>query len=105
MEQNRTSPAAAGPAPRTHADYRWTLPKALAFLEALAECGTVAEAARRVGMSRQSAYRLRARLNGGPLGEGWDLARRAGVETRRRHRPRSRREGAGLDKVTLSPPK
>jgi hypothetical protein len=102
MEQNRTPPPAP---PRTHADYRWTMPKALAFLEALAECGTVAEAARRVGMSRQSAYRLRARLNGGPLGEGWDLARQAGVEARRRHRPRSRWEGAGLDKVTLSPPK
>jgi len=38
-------------------------------------------------MSRQSAYRLRARLEGGPLGEGWDLARRAGVEARRRRPP------------------
>jgi len=96
MDPNRTPPAA----PCNHADYRWTLPKALAFLEALAECGMVAEAARRVGMSRQSAYRLRARLEGGPLGEGWDLARRAGVEARRR-RPPSRWEGPGLDKVTV----
>lgn len=55
-------------------------------------------------MSRQSAYRLRARLEGGPLGEGWDLARRAGVETRRR-RPPSRWEGPGLDKVTVHGPK
>ncbi len=104
MEQNRTPPPVPPRTPRAHADYRWTLPKAMAFLEALAECGKVAEAARRVGMSRQSAYRLRARLEGGPLGEGWDLARRAGVAARHR-RPRSRWEGAGLDKVTVSRPK
>jgi hypothetical protein len=47
--------------PRCNADYRWTPAKAMAFLEALAVCGKVAEAARGVGMTRQSAYRLRSR--------------------------------------------
>ena len=50
--------------PRRNADYRWTVPKVSAFLRALSECGSVAEAARSVGMSRQAAYRLRARLDG-----------------------------------------
>ncbi|MEW4447315.1 hypothetical protein [Qipengyuania sp. JC766] len=40
---------------------RWTGPKAMAFLHALAQHGKVAAAARGVGMSRQAAYRLRAR--------------------------------------------
>ena len=50
--------------PRRNADYRWTVPKVAAFLRALSESGSVAEAARSVGMSRQAAYRLRARLDG-----------------------------------------
>ena len=85
---------------RCNADYRWTLPKAMAFLEALAQCGLVAEAARAVGMSRQAAYTLRARLDGGPLGEGFELARRAGLQARAA-RSRSRWEGPGLDAVTV----
>ena len=36
--------------------YHWTTLKAGAFLGALAEFGRVGEAARAVGMSRQSAY-------------------------------------------------
>ena len=83
---------------RCNADYRWTLPKAMAFLEALAQCGEVAEAARAVGMSRQAAYRLRARLAGGPLGDGFEIARREGLRTRAA-RSRSRWEGPGLDAV------
>ena len=68
---------------RSNADYRWTAAKAVAFLHALARCGEVAEAARSVGMSRQSAYRLRARFAGTPCAEGWELARRAGQARRR----------------------
>ena len=49
--------------PRRNADYRWTVPKVKAFLLALEQCGRVAEAAKAVGMSRQSAYALRARLD------------------------------------------
>ena len=84
---------------RCNADYRWTLPKAMAFLEALAHCGEVAEAARAVGMSRQAAYRLRARLAGGPLDGGFEIARRQGLRTRAA-RSRSRWEGPGLEAVT-----
>jgi len=42
--------------------YHWTTDKALVFLGALADLGSVAAAARAVGMSRQSVYRLRDRL-------------------------------------------
>jgi len=80
-----TDPAAQ-PAPRPNADYRWTAAKALAFLDALAKSGSIAAAARAVGMSRQSAYRLRPRLEGGPLAGGWELALRAGKLRRRRAR-------------------
>ncbi|HBK16573.1 MAG TPA: LysR family transcriptional regulator [Erythrobacter sp.] len=40
---------------------RWTGDKAAEFIKVLAGCGMVARAARSVGMSRQAAYRLRAR--------------------------------------------
>ena len=59
------------PLRRTNADYRWTKPKLLAFLQALARTGSVAQAARGVGMSRQSAYRLRARM-GADFAAVWD---------------------------------
>lgn len=49
----------------------------VAFLRALALGGSVAGAARGVGMSRQSAYRLRARLGEG-FGAVWDEAMRIG---------------------------
>jgi len=63
---------------RPNADYRWTRAKALAFLDALAESGDVSAAARQVGMSRQSAYRLRTRLGPGPFDTAWNAAQRAG---------------------------
>lgn len=71
------SRAAPGSGRRPNADYRWTPRKAMAFLDLLAAGESVAAAARRVGMSRQSAYRLRERA-GGYFAQGWDLARRAG---------------------------
>lgn len=75
-------------APRCNADYRWTTAKALVFLDALAACGKVAEAARAVGMTRQSAYRLRRRSTF--VAEGWPLALAAG---KARRRARGRRQG------------
>jgi hypothetical protein len=68
------------PPPRSNADYRWTPDKALAFLGALAECGKVAAAARAVGMTRQSAYRLKARS--ALVAQAWPLALAAGRERR-----------------------
>ncbi|WP_454598622.1 hypothetical protein [Qipengyuania sp. SM2507] len=53
---------------------RWTKARQAAFLAALAETHSVAEAARAVGMSRQSAYRLRTRLRGEPFAMAWDAA-------------------------------
>lgn len=69
---------------RLSADYRWTVPKVRAFLDALAQSGKVAEAARSVGMSRQSAYRLRDRLSSGPYAASFELARAAGRQSRAR---------------------
>ncbi len=52
----------------------WTRPKQAAFLHALAFTHNVGAAARAVGMSRQSAYRLRARLKGEPFDLAWSAA-------------------------------
>ena len=72
---------------RPNADYRWTSRKAMAFLDLLAAGESVAAAARRVGMSRQSAYRLRTRA-GEHFAQGWDLAQRAGHARRAAARER-----------------
>lgn len=56
---------------RPNADYRWTRAKIVAFLQALVLTGSVKSAARQVGMSRQSAYRLRERL-GPDFAASWD---------------------------------
>jgi hypothetical protein len=82
-----------------NADYRWTAPKVVAFLEALARCGQVAEAARAVGMSRQAAYKLRARLDGPKFRAAFEGARKQGIRARAAasgQRLRSRWEGPGL---------
>ena len=80
------------------------MPKVVAFLEALAASGQVAEAARAVGMSRQSAYRLRARLGAAAFGEAgfaaaFEGARQQGLRARAaasRGRAPSPWEGPGL---------
>ena len=78
--------------------YHWTTRKAQAFLGALANFGRVDEAAAVVGMTRQSAYRLRERLGDGSLfARAWDQARAEG-----RARRRARRCGAA--KATVLPP-
>ena len=67
--------------------YHWTTRKARVFLGALAERGRVSEAAEAVGMSRQSAYRLRGRLGeGGTFARAWDQAQALGREQRRAQR-------------------
>ena len=52
----------------------WSLEKQTAFLRVLATTHNVSAAARAVGMSRQSAYKLRARLKGQPFDMAWDAA-------------------------------
>ncbi len=78
------SPSDSPPA-RPFAEYRWTSRKALAFLDALAQHGKVAAAARAVGMTRQSAYRLKARVP--VVAEGWSRAQAIGRAVRRDERP------------------
>lgn len=53
---------------------RWTKRKMADFLRALGATHSVAAAARSVGMSRQSAYKLRARLKGAPFDIAWETA-------------------------------
>lgn len=92
--------------PRRNADYRWTVPKVSAFLKALSECGSVAEAARAVGMSRQAAYKLKARLDGEKFQAAFEAARQRGLAARAKERaerkklkerPPSPWDGPGLE--------
>ena len=63
--------------------YQWTTYKARVFLGALADLGRVADAARAVGMTRQSAYRLRQRLGeDGVFAQAWDRAQAHGRDNR-----------------------
>lgn len=76
--------------------YHWTTRKAAVFLSKLAEHGRVGEAAALVGMSRQSAYRLRERLGQeGVFAQAWDRAQAEG---------RAKRAGARRRKATPLPP-
>lgn len=95
-----TSPAPApAPAPETEAEfgydpaqYRWvpvrrvpradgwTEEKQRRFIEVLADTGLVSLAAKEVGMTRMSAYRLRRAPYAGAFARAWDVAReRAGT--------------------------
>lgn len=58
--------------PATADTARWTGAKASAFLKALARSGKVGPCAAQVGMSRQAAYRLRARAP--EFAKFWDMA-------------------------------
>src|SRR5687768_9753421 len=58
----------------------WTRPKMVAFLRELAASQSVSQAAKSVGMSRQSAYKLRTRLAGTPFAMAWEVALEAGLQ-------------------------
>lgn len=58
----------------------WTARRMRLFLQALAQTCSVKQAAAAVGMSRQSAYRLRARLSGQPFDDAWDAALEFGLQ-------------------------
>jgi len=53
----------------------WTEEKQRRFIEALADTGLVNVAAKAVGMSRESAYRLRRSAHGAAFARAWDAAR------------------------------
>lgn len=52
----------------------WTPEKQRAFIACLADTGSVQHAAIRVGMSRESAYRLRRRHDAADFAVAWDAA-------------------------------
>ena len=52
----------------------WTPARQVAFVQALAECGCVREACRRVGMSAESAYALARRPDAQSFRVAWDVA-------------------------------
>jgi len=52
----------------------WTPVRRAVFLDTLAQSLNVAAAARAVGMSASSAYRLRDRADGAEFAEAWDIA-------------------------------
>ncbi|MEM7780247.1 MAG: hypothetical protein AAF697_07660 [Pseudomonadota bacterium] len=58
----------------------WTPAKQVGFLRTLATTQSVSAAAQSVGMGRQSAYKLRARLDDAPFGAAWRAAIRGGHE-------------------------
>ena len=67
------------PAPFTPVPVRarhdgWTVERQFAFIEKLADCGSVTAAARHVGMSRESARKLRRRPCGHAFRDAWDAA-------------------------------
>lgn len=53
----------------------WTEEKQRRFIEVLADTGQVRLAAKAVGMSRESAYRLRRSAHGAAFARAWDAAR------------------------------
>ena len=67
------APAQRAPLPEDPAP-GWTPERQAGFLRALAATHNVSAAARSVGMSRQSAYQLRARLKGQPFDYAWEFA-------------------------------
>jgi hypothetical protein len=58
----------------------WNREKMAAFLRELASSQSVKQAAKSVGMSRQSAYRLRNRMVGTPFALAWEVALEAGMQ-------------------------
>ena len=67
-------------APDTTRQDGWTRDRMIGFLESLVKTASVSVAAKSVGMSRQSAYYLRARLIGQPFDLAWDAALEFGLQ-------------------------
>lgn len=65
---------------RTPRHNEWTRAKMAAFLRELAASQSVAQAARSVGMGRQSVYKLRNRLGATPFALAWEVALEAGLQ-------------------------
>lgn len=78
MEQHRDSPRprrrvpAFTPVPLRYRKDGWTPMRQADFLGQLCETWCVAEAARRIGMTRESAYRLREKPGAESFAAAWD---------------------------------
>ncbi|WP_054123414.1 hypothetical protein [Novosphingobium sp. AAP93] len=75
MEKPETRRSTRHPRPEN-----WNKVKMADFLRELAATHCVAAAAKSVGMTRQSAYRLRARLKGEPFDVAWETAFQHGYD-------------------------
>lgn len=73
-EPHSTAESPAPGSARPRPGERWTPAKMTAFLRALSATHSVSAAASSVGMSRQSAYRLRTRAKGKAFDIAWDEA-------------------------------
>ena len=62
------------PVPLRYRRDGWTPDRQVGFIRALAECGCVAEACRRIGMSAESAYELARRPDAQSFRIAWDIA-------------------------------
>lgn len=88
MEQSENNSSSAEPAGPLdfdpveveHRNGGWTAQRQRDFLEALADCGIVREAAARVNMTEQSAHRLRRRAGAESFGRAWEAALGFGYE-------------------------
>jgi hypothetical protein len=78
MDQNDSSPPQPGTlhatVPTRARHDGWTPDKQHDFIAALAESGCVKDACAAVGMSRESAYKLRARADASVFRQAWDVA-------------------------------
>lgn len=72
--------------PRIRTD-GWTPERQLRFLDALTRTRSITKAAAAAGMSRESAYRLRARPEGTLFGALWDRALAPVFESESHNRP------------------
>jgi hypothetical protein len=68
------TPAADAPPGKPARRDSWPLAVQVDFLRALSATHSVSEAAKSVGKSRQSAYRLRSKLKGQPFDLAWEVA-------------------------------
>src|SRR6476469_1273837 len=75
-----TSRLAFEPVELEHRKDGWTPARQRAFVEALADCGIVREAAARVGMSEQGARALRRRADAASFAIAWEAALQLGAD-------------------------
>jgi hypothetical protein len=78
------------PVPLRAREDGWTPARQAKFLGALAETRSVLSAARKVGMARETAYRLRRRIGAESFAAAWDAALGRVTQVRRKVTPEER---------------